>query len=139
MFKQTSYSNCQKKESVRIFSNSFSMCQSVQALHKSDIPAVMRRGNISNSSRQFPCAHPFLFFPNLPEFKRQIQLLAESLITAATTKNYSLGLTHKTWQCRKPSRHRARQLELTGQVVHSFLGEPGISLTQQLNHKIILA
>lgn len=115
-----------------------------QAQHKSDIQAVIWRANIRNSSEQFPCTHPFLLFYSLPEFKREIWLfknkLAESLIkTTATTKNYTLGLTGKIWQYRKPSRHRARQLELTGQVVHAFLGEPGISLTQQLNHRIILA
>lgn len=46
-------------------------------------------------------------------------ILAESLIrTTAATKNYTPGLTGKIWQYRRPSRHRARQLELTGQVVH---------------------
>jgi len=65
--------------------------------------------------------------------------LAESLIrTAATTTNYRLGLTGRLWQHRKPPRHRARRLELIAQVVQPFLGEPGISLTQQLNHRIIL-
>lgn len=71
-----------------------------QAEHKSDIPALIYRGNITNSSEQFPCIQPFLLFHSLPEFKRVFfkTILAESLIkTAATTKNYTLGLTGNVW------------------------------------------